>query len=150
MRDDWDSYLTTLQGASRWAAGWLTWYQDAEEVLVSEAEAAVRVSNVALQVGTARGRRAPASLSAPERYVLRNEELILTAKKVKEALANTRLDFLAAQVLYRHVWQRLALSRLAEFLDVTWYELAAARRRLVEAAAASLKAAGLDGPPPDR
>ena len=65
MRDDWDSYLTTLQGASRWAAGWLTWYQDAEEVLVSEAEAAVRVSNVALQVQTGRNRRAPQHLSAP-------------------------------------------------------------------------------------
>lgn len=74
---------------------------------------------------------------------MRHDRLIVTAGRVRAALAGLTLDYLAAQVLYRHVWQSLALSRLAEFLDVSWHELADARHRLVEQAAQHLQAAGL-------
>ena len=98
---------------------------------------------MALQVSSTKRTWAPGRASEPERHVLRNDRLILTARRVRAALAGVSLDYLAAQVLYRHVWQSLALSRLAEFLAVSWYELADARRRMVEQVAAHLQAAGL-------
>lgn len=52
----------------------------------------------------------------------------------KRALADVWLDPLEAHVLYRHVWQRLPLHRLADFLDVTEADLARARDSLVRKA----------------
>jgi hypothetical protein len=106
----------------------LTRFQDIADALSEAAEGTLRSAGV-LQVSRYRNAR---RMSAPEAHVIQNSALLEEAQAIRDKLANVHLDALEAHVLYRHVWQRLPLRRLADFLNVTEIALAQARDELVK------------------
>lgn len=79
------------------------------------------------------------NISEPESFVLRHDWEIMLARRIHQALAGLELNFLEAQVLYRHFWKAVPLRPLADYLDVTEAELAAAKNSLLQKAATALE-----------
>lgn len=79
------------------------------------------------------------NISEPESFVLRHDWEIMLARRIHQALAGLELNFLEAQVLYRHFWKAVPLRPLADYLDVTEAELAAAKESLLHKAAGALE-----------
>src|SRR5690606_30838130 len=103
-------------------------------------EIAPRTSGGVLQVGSRkRPKWAPMNISEPESFVLRHDWEIMLARRIHQALAGLELNFLEAQVLYRHFWKAVPLRPLADYLDVTEAELAAAKESLLHKAAGALE-----------
>ena len=103
-------------------------------------EIAPRTSGGVLQVGSSkRPKWAPMNISEPESFVLRHDWEITLARRIHQALAGLELNFLEAQVLYRHFWKAVPLRPLADYLDVREVELAAAKNSLLQKAATALE-----------